>query len=438
MLLMKQVRIVRLGIFLSISLLFSVKFVAGQSLASPSASFAEQTSYPVFSGNDFIYYFCGANGHQSGTLKATSAGSQVTFLWEKLNPSTGTFSFLTNETGGSSALNGLENGCYRVSFRENGVDYLYRAWIMNGWIEVTAGISESNCQSFKLQGGATGLNYIYYDLSSRQPVTINSGYKYVWFRDNIPAATVQSPLIFSPPTKNSVYRLEVTDRAGCMQSSQVTYESIVTKAKFSWKANQELSAQFTIPEAPLEVKFTNESENGDADKFEWFLYIDKAILDKEGSAGGKVDTSYLAQIYEVSPVYTYENSGKYKVKLVSAKQSAGYTCRDTFYLKDYIVVDTSLVKVAPAFTPNGDGVNDVLVIQTRSLESLDFQVFNRWGRIVHKFSKSGYIPADSELAAWDGKVSGKQATPGVYFYVVDAVGRDGERRRKKGFVQMIW
>lgn len=85
-----------------------------------------------------------------------------------------------------------------------------------------------------------------------------------------------------------------------------------------------------------------------------------------------------------------------------------------------------------------EGVNDVLMIQTRSLESLDFQIFNRWGRIVHKFSKSGYIPADSELAAWDGKVNGKLATPGVYFYVVDAKGRDGERRRKKGFVQMIW
>lgn len=435
---MKHVRIVRLGFFLSLFLLFSVKFAAGQSLVAPSASFAEPTSYPVFAGKDFIYYFCGADGHQSGALKANSAGSQVTFTWDKFNPTTGTFSFFTNETAMSSTLSALGNGCYRVSFRENGVDYLYRAWIMNGWIDATAAVSESNCQFLKLQGSATGSNYVYYDLSTNQSVTINPGYKYIWSSENSPVSTIQNPVIYSPPTKNSIYSLEVTDRAGCMQSSQVTYESIVTKAKFSWKADQELSSQFTIPEAPVEVKFTNESENGDADKFEWFLYKDKAILDKQGSSGAKFDTTYLAQIYDVSPVYTYENSGKYKVKLVSARQSAGYTCRDTFYLKDYIVVDTSLVKVAPAFTPNGDGINDVLTIQTRSLQSLDFQVFNRWGRIVHKFNKSGYIPSDSELAAWDGKVNGKLATPGVYFYVVDAVGRDGERRRKKGFVQMIW
>jgi len=435
---MEHVRIVRFAIVLSLLFLFSVKFVASQSLTSPSASFTEQTSYPVFGGKDLIYYFCGTSGHQSGSLSAFSAGSLVTFTWEKFDPSSGSFSFFTNETGTTSVLSSLVNGCYRVSFRENGADFLFRAWIMNGWTEATASITESNCQSFQLLGVVTGSNYVYYDLSSLQPITINPGYKYIWYAENTPVATIQNPVIYNPPTKNTIYRLEATDRAGCMQSGQVTYESIVTKAKFSWKANQELSPSFTIPEAPLEVKFTNESENGDPDKFEWFLYKEKKIIDALATVGGKADTTYLAKIYEVSPTYTYENSGMYKVKLVSAKQSPGYTCRDTFYLKDYIVIDTSLVKVAPAFTPNGDGVNDELIIQTRSLLSLDFQVFNRWGRIVHQFNKSGYIPADSALAAWDGKVSGKMATPGVYFYVVDAVGRDGVRRRKKGFVQMIW
>ena len=435
---MEHVRIVRWGIILTIMLLFGVNLVDGQSLSSPSSSFSEQTSYPVFPQNDFIYYFCGSNGHQSGALKAVSSGTLVTFTWEKYNSASGSFGFFNNETGVSSSLAGLANGCYRVSFRENGVDYLFRAWIMNGWLEPTSTISNSNCQSFTLLGSTTGSDYSYYDLSTNQQVSLNSGYKYIWYNGNTPVATVQSPVILYPPTKNTVYRLEVTDRAGCMQSSEVTYESIVTKAQFSWKANQTSDPQYSTPEAPLEVAFTNESENGDPDKFEWFLYKDKAILDKEGSAGGKKDTTYLAQIYLVSPVYTYENSGRYKVKLVSAKQSAGYTCRDTFYMKDYIVIDTSLVKVSPAFTPNGDGVNDVVTIKTRSLESLDFQIFNRWGRIVHHYSKSGFIPADSELAAWDGKVNGKLATPGVYFYVVDAKGRDGERRRKKGFIQMVW
>ena len=114
------------------------------------------------------------------------------------------------------------------------------------------------------------------------------------------------------------------------------------------------------------------------------------------------------------------------------------TCRDTFYLPDYIIVDTSLVKVSPVFTPNGDGVNDKLIIKTRSLESLDFTVVNRWGKVVHHFSSNNYIPAESEIAAWDGRVNGNLLPAGVYFYVVDTQGRDGVRRRLKGFVQLIW
>jgi gliding motility-associated-like protein len=434
---MERIRIVRLGIFISAVLLFSVKIVAGQSLGSPSASFSEQTSYPIFPAKDFIYYFCGTKGNQNGSLKALSSGVSVTFNWEKYNIISGSFSFYSNETGASSVLTGLDNGCYRVSFRDNGVDRLFRAWVINVWTEPTASVPESNCQFFKLKGDAAGSDYSYYDLSSNQRITVDPGYKYIWYSDNIPIASIQNPVINNPPAKNTIYRLEVTDRAGCMQGTEVTYQSIVTKAKFSWKTNQKSDPRFPNPEAPLEVIFVNESENGDVDKFEWFLFREKSQIEQEALAGGQID-SIMERIYLQNPVYTYENSGRYMVKLVSAKQSTGYTCRDTFYLKDYIVIDTSLVKVVPAFTPNGDGVNDVLTIKTRSLESLDFQVFNRWGRVVHHFSKSGYIPADSELAAWDGKVNNKLATPGVYFYVVDAQGRDGERRRKKGFVQMIW
>ena len=154
--------------------------------------------------------------------------------------------------------------------------------------------------------------------------------------------------------------------------------------------------------------------------------------------GTAVIDSFQTVLYDVNPLYTYELSGKYKVKLVAAKTVQALTCRDTFYLPDLIIVDTSLVKVAPVFTPNGDGVNDKLILKTRSLESLTFTVVNRWGKVVHQFSSNNYIPAESEIAAWDGKVNGKLCPAGVYFYVVDAQGRDGVRRRSKGFVEMIW
>ncbi len=427
----------RWRIFISVIFLFVAEHVASQILATTSASYSEQTSYPVFAGKDFIYYFCGSVSHQSGTLTASSSGQLVTFTWEKYTPASGTFSFYTNETGITSVISGLGDGCYRVSFRDNGVDYQLRAWINNTWITPVASITDSNCQSFSLLGSVTGSSYSYSDLTTNQPVTVDPGYKYIWESNNVLIATIKNPLINLPPAVNTVYTFQVSDRAGCTSNSQVTYESIVPKAKFSWKTNQPPVPQFTNPEAPLEVLFVNESVNADVDKYEWMLFKEKSELQKEGAGGAKVD-SIMDIIYLENPTYTYNHTGSYMVKLVAAKQSAGFTCRDTFYMKDYIVIDTSLVKVAPAFTPNGDGVNDVLTIRTRSLSSLDFQVFNRWGKIVHHYRKIGYIPGDSEFAAWDGKINGKLASPGVYFYVVDAEGRDGKRRRKKGFVEMIW
>jgi gliding motility-associated-like protein len=410
---------------------------AAQSLTAPSSSFSEPTVYPVFLQNDRIYYFCGLQGQLNAGLKAQSSGQTVTFIWDKFNPSTGNFDFISNDTGTSSTLSGLADGCYRVRFTDSGTDYVFRAWVFNGWIQPSASVSESSCQSFRLNGSATGAVYQYYDLSTGQLVQMNPGYKYIWLVDNKQFATVQNPVIIPPPSKNTDYTLEVTDRAGCMQSTSITYESIVPKAMFTWTTDQKKDPQYVYPEAPVAIQFQNQSENADPDKYEWFLFKDKAVIDQLGKSGGVVD-SFLTVIYDVNPIYTYENSGRYMVKLVAAKQSPNYTCRDTFYLKDYIVVDTSLVKVAPVFTPNGDGINDILIIKTRSLESLDFQIFNRWGRSVHHYSKNGYIPADSELAAWDGRVGSKLAPAGTYFYVVYAKGRDGKVRRKKGFVQMIW
>ena len=434
---MKNARFIKITALLLVSFSLIIGKTTAQSLTAPNSAFSEPTVYPVFPQNDRIYYFCGQQGQLNAQLKAQSSGQTVTFTWEKFNPVSGIFDFLSNDTGTSSTLTGLADGCYRVRFNDSGIDYIFRAWVFNGWLQPAAVVSGSSCQSFTLNGSATGAVYQYYDLSTGQLISLNSGYRYAWFTDSNLFATVQNPYVSPPPSKNTVYHLEVTDRGGCMQSIDVTYESIVPKAQFSWTTDQKMDPQYTYPEAPVTIQFHNESENADQDKYEWFLFKDRGLIDQLGKGGGPVD-SIMAVIYDVNPVYTYVNSGRYMVKLVAAKESPNFTCRDTFYLKDYIVVDTSLVKVAPVFTPNGDGINDILIIKTRSLESLDFQIFDRWGKSVHHFNKGSYIPADSELAAWDGRIGSRRASPGTYYYVVFAKGRDGKIRRKKGFFELIW
>lgn len=408
-----------------------------QQLTAPASDFSESTSYPVTPNNDMIYYFCTQQGQQIAELQAESAGGVVTFNWTKYNSSTGTFDAYTTESGVSSVIQNLADGCYQVSFTDGGTNYSFRAWVFNSWLQATAAVSASTCTSFQLESTVTGSTFAYYDITSNQQVTVASNDTYAWYGGDVRLSTQPAFTMYDVPAQNTDYRLEVTNRAGCLATATVTYQSVVPEAKFSWTTTQKSDPQYSNYQAPLEVQFNNESVNADDDKYEWFLFKDITAIREEASTATQPVDSIMETLTGVNPVYTYENSGRYMVKLVAAKENPNFTCRDTFYLSDYIVADTALVLVPPVFTPNGDGMNDVLKIKTRSLESLDFQILNRWGRTVHHYKKSGYIPADSELAAWDGKIGGKPASAGVYFYVVDAKGRDGTRRRRKGFIHLL-
>lgn len=65
--------------------------------------------------------------------------------------------------------------------------------------------------------------------------------------------------------------------------------------------------------------------------------------------------------------------------------------------------------VANAFTPNGDGRNDILTVKKISAVSeLDFKIFNRFGNLVFQTSNLN--------AGWDGTFMGEPAEIGTYFY----------------------
>jgi len=111
--------------------------------------------------------------------------------------------------------------------------------------------------------------------------------------------------------------------------------------------------------------------------------------------------------YEENPVYTYEYTGQYMVKLVSKKVSEFHTCVDTFYLEDYIIVDSSFVAVPNVFTPNGDGINEIFEItDLDKYISNELKVFSRYGKRV--YSQNNY------QGDWDGG----GLSQGVYFYVL--------------------
>jgi gliding motility-associated-like protein len=402
-------------------------------LQAPGSDFTDRTSYPVFSENDPIFIFCAAENSKEATLRAvTKLVGAKTWLWEKFNPQTGAFDFYVsvNNNNNQHQVLILDDGCYRIKITKGDTTQLYRAWVFNNWNSVTASIPESNCDYFTLQGTLGQSKIVYYDLSNRQPVEINKNTGIEWKQKDNVISKLLTFKIFDPPTKDTEYTLVVKDRFGCKDSVKVTYISIVTKAVFTANPMQ--------GEAPLVVTFSNNSENGDAGSFEWFFFKDLDVIKKESETTNPVDSIMLIA-YDDAPVYTYENSGSYMVKLVSKHKSQYYTCTDTAYLPEYIVADTSFISVPNVFSPNNDGTNDNFVVKFWSMKEVKISVFNRWGRLIHTWD-SGDVRGFKNTwmeTVWDGKIGGRYASPGVYFYVVEGFGRDGKKRWKHGNVYLF-
>ena len=97
-----------------------------------------------------------------------------------------------------------------------------------------------------------------------------------------------------------------------------------------------------------------------------------------------------------------------------------------------VVVYTTLpdIFMPNAFTPNGDGRNDVYRPILVGISSLDFfRVFNRWGQLVYATTGNG--------KGWDGTLSGKIQESGTFVYMVQGKDYMGKVHFKKGTFILI-
>uniref|UniRef100_UPI0032178E0B T9SS type B sorting domain-containing protein n=1 Tax=uncultured Draconibacterium sp. TaxID=1573823 RepID=UPI0032178E0B len=425
--------------FLFTLLLFSCTLHA--QITAPAANETDVTSYPVFTETDSIYIFCvnDSLAKIGSLLVTTELQGTKTFLWEKYNEATGSFEVFSQENtdAATSQISDLANGCYRSTITQGGETTVDRAWVFNNWTFAESSVSDSNCESFWLHGDFRTAVLTYYDLSDNTELEVYKDVQAEWQVDGNKISSLLNLQYFDPPYENTDFTLRIYDKFGCEATSAVLYESIVTKAEFT--ANPEKG------EAPLTVTFNNASQNGTSGYYEWFFYREIGEITKESEGATEPVDSFLfnAPVVDDAPVYTYENSGYYMVKLV-AKHVSDFdsglpTCTDTFQLEDFIEVDTAFIKIPNVFTPNSDNDNDEFVVWFSSMKSLEINIYNRWGRRVHYWKSNDIQGFESarEESVWDGKIGGRYASPGVYYYDVVGRGRDGKKRTKSGFVHLF-
>lgn len=88
------------------------------------------------------------------------------------------------------------------------------------------------------------------------------------------------------------------------------------------------------------------------------------------------------------------------------------------------------VYIPNAFTPNGDGLNDVLTpIDFGGVRSATFQIFNRWGAVVFETTDIN--------KGWDGTKGGKELTPAVFVYHITGEFLDGNTFDKTGSISLL-
>lgn len=118
---------------------------------------------------------------------------------------------------------------------------------------------------------------------------------------------------------------------------------------------------------------------------------------------------------------------------VTATNAFGCSGKDTICIR--VFCESAQVFIPNAFTPDGDGINDVLTVRASGVKLVKtFRIFNRWGQLV--FEKSAF-PPNADSHGWDGKVKGVAAPPDVYVYTCEVVCEDDTPYTYKGNVAIL-
>lgn len=136
---------------------------------------------------------------------------------------------------------------------------------------------------------------------------------------------------------------------------------------------------------------------------------------------------YLSDPNIANPAANFPDTGTYTYILTGTNEE-GCLARDTIVIQ---VVSTGSAFVPNAFSPNGDGINDVLMPRIVGFSEISsFQIFNRFGQQVFSATKNNY-------PAWDGKINGVPADIGTFYYVIRLKDADGKESKMTGDITLI-
>ncbi len=221
--------------------------------------------------------------------------------------------------------------------------------------------------------------------SNAQPPSINT----IWdFGYNLYANGDSVRYCFEKP---GVYPVKVflVDSNGCKNTVQAPFSIEVYP-------RPEPAIYYSPSVATLlhnEIEFTATYNNGPITYWHWDF---GDITTNTDTAGTK------------NAVYTYTYVGNFPVMLIATNI---YGCTDTTY-RIVPVTEEFTMYIPDAFTPNGDGLNDVFNVKGAGFleEGFEMRIYDRWGELIFK--------TNNVYEGWNGKVKGVDAKSDVYIYKI--------------------
>lgn len=236
-----------------------------------------------------------------------------------------------------------------------------------------------------------------------------AGVTYNWYATATGGSIVHTGVSYTlvAPSSQQIYFVEGVSTAGCSSAARVQATAMVAPV-------------LATPVVSTDSLGTNEI------KFKWNAVPNAAgyLVSTDGgttwvtpTSGPQGLTHTITGLLPATPV------------TIIVKALDPYGCKDVVSAPYTETTYPDKIYIPNAFTPNGDGLNDVLQVYGRGIKELQFMVFNQWGEKVFE--------ANSPSVTWDGTHNGKALPSGVYLYVCKAVLTNNVVIEKKGSVNLI-
>lgn len=125
-----------------------------------------------------------------------------------------------------------------------------------------------------------------------------------------------------------------------------------------------------------------------------------------------------------NPTASPEQSGWYVVTVTSTD---GCIASDSVYIEVEDPCGESMIPTV--FSPNEDGLNDQLCVLGGCIQSMNLQIFNRWGEKVFE--------SNEETDCWDGTFNGQKVNTGTFIYKLNVIRTDGTEFNSAGNLNVI-